>query len=147
MYEFHSDAGHAWLAVPIHHIEELDIADKISRFSYMNDGLGILGVYRRFLSFAIGLFRPIYRAEGHAQQRITVHKSAALAAENFMLSMASEEFHTCPMEGFDGVRVKRILGLPRRAEINMVIGCGKGQDDGFWGPRRRLPKDEVIKVH
>ena len=61
--------------------------------------------YRRFLSFAIGLFRPIYRAEGHAQQRITVHKSAALAAENFMLSMASEEFHTCPMEGFDGVRV------------------------------------------
>lgn len=120
---------------------------KLMPFSYMNDGLGILGLYRRFLSFAIGLFRPIYRAEGHAQQRITVHKSAALAAENFMLSMASEEFHTCPMEGFDGVRVKRILGLPRRAEINMVIGCGKGQDDGFWGPRRRLPKDEVIKVH
>ena len=51
------------------------------------------------------------------------------------------------MEVFDGVRVNRILGLPRRAEINMVIGCGKGQDDGFWGPRRRVPKEEVIKIH
>lgn len=120
---------------------------KLMPFSYMNDGLGILGLYRRILSFCIGLVRPIYRAEGHAQQRITVHKSAALAAENFMLSMASEEFHTCPMEGFDGVRVRRILVLPRRAEINMVIGCGKGKKEGFWGPRRRLPNEEVIKVH
>ena len=120
---------------------------KLMPFSYMNDGLGILGLYRRLLSFCIGLFRPIYRAEGHAQQRITVHKSAALAAENFMLSMASEEFHTCPMEGFDAYRVKRILGLPPRAEINMVIGCGKGEEPGFWGPRRRLPSEEVIIKH
>ena len=51
------------------------------------------------------------------------------------------------MEGFDGVRVRKILGLPRRAEINMVIGCGKGQEDGFWGPRRRVPAEEVIIKH
>ena len=120
---------------------------KLMPFSYMNDGLGILGLYRRILSFCIGLFRPIYRAEGFAQQRVTVHKSAALAAQNFMLSMASEGYHTCPMEGFDGVRVRKILGLPRRAEINMVIGCGKGQEDGFWGPRRRVPAKEVIIMH
>ena len=42
MYEFHSDAGHAWLAVPIHHIEELDIASEISTFSHMNDGIAYL---------------------------------------------------------------------------------------------------------
>ena len=42
MYEFHSDAGHAWLAVPLHHIEELDIVDKISSFSYLNDGIAYL---------------------------------------------------------------------------------------------------------
>ena len=42
MYEFHTDAGHGWLAVPIHHIEKLDIANKISTFSYMNDGIAYL---------------------------------------------------------------------------------------------------------
>ena len=42
MYEFHSDAGHAWLAVPIHHLEELNIANKISTYSYMKDGIAYL---------------------------------------------------------------------------------------------------------
>lgn len=42
MYDFHSDAGHAWLAVPLHHIEELEIVDKISSFSYLKDGIAYL---------------------------------------------------------------------------------------------------------
>jgi len=42
MYEFHSDAGHAWLEVPIHHLEDLNIVDKISSFSYMKDGIAYL---------------------------------------------------------------------------------------------------------
>ena len=42
MYLFHSDAGHAWLAVPIHHLEELNIENKISTFSYMKDGIAYL---------------------------------------------------------------------------------------------------------
>ena len=120
---------------------------RLMPISYINDGLGIFGLYRRLLSFSIGLFRPIYRAAGHAQQRITVHKSCALAAENFMLSMASQDFHTCPMEGFDAKRIKKILKLPRGAEINMIISCGKGTDSGFWGPRRRVPMDEVVIKH
>ena len=33
MYEFHSDAGHAWLAVPIHHLEELNKENLIA-FKY-----------------------------------------------------------------------------------------------------------------
>lgn len=120
---------------------------KLIPLSYMHDGIGVLGLYKRLLAFSIGLFRPIYRAAGHAQQRITVHKSCALAAENFMLSLASEGFHTCPMEGFDEKRVKRLLKLPRGAEVNMIVGVGKGQDNGFWGPRRRLPMEEVVKKH
>jgi nitroreductase len=47
-------------------------------------------------------------------------KSAALAAQNFMISMAA--VITCPMEGFDSLRVKKILNLPAAAEINMIIG-------------------------
>jgi nitroreductase len=35
-----------------------------------------------------------------------VAQSAALAAQNFMISMAAVNYDTCPMEGFDSLRVK-----------------------------------------
>jgi nitroreductase len=67
-----------------------------------------------------------------------------LAAQTFMLSMVAEGHDTCPVEGFDSVRVKRLLHLPRKAEINMVITCGKRVPEGIYGPRFRVPIDEVV---
>jgi nitroreductase len=51
------------------------------------------------------------------------------------------------MEGFDEKRVKKALNLPRGAEINMIIAVGKGTEEGVWGPRFRVPNDEVIFAH
>lgn len=34
-YVVHSDPGHAWIAVPIRELFELNIADKITAFSYI----------------------------------------------------------------------------------------------------------------
>jgi nitroreductase len=73
-----------------------------------------------------------------------VHKSAALAAQTFMLSMTAEGYDTCPMEGFDSKRIKRFLGLPRGAEINMVVSCGPGRPEGIYGARLRVPEREVV---
>lgn len=117
---------------------------KLMPMMYMRDPFGLMGMFRKTLSFIMGLKGPFFRAGGTAQQRITVHKSCALAAQTFMLSIASAGFHTCPMEGFDEKRVKKILGLPRRAEINMIIAVGKGTEKGIWGPRFRVPNEEVI---
>jgi nitroreductase len=83
---------------------------------------------------------------GLADQRVTVHKSCALAAQTFMLSIAAEGFDSCPMEGFDQRRVKKNLNLPKGAEINMIISVGKGLPEGIWGERLRLPFDEVVFV-
>jgi nitroreductase len=94
----------------------------------------------------MGLRKPFMRFGGDADQRVTVHKSCALAAQTFMLSIAAEGFESCPMEGFDAVRVKRALGLPSGAEINMIIAVGKGTEAGVWGPRFRVPYDEVVVV-
>lgn len=107
------------------------------------DFLGILG-YIKFLIFQlVGLFRPIYRETRASDMRIIAHKSAGLAAENFMVSMAAIGYDTCPMEGSDTSRVKRILNLPSGAEINMVIGCGIRDEKGIYGPRFRVPFEEV----
>ena len=41
--------------------------------------------------------------------RVVAHKSAGLAAQNFMISMAAIGYDTCPMEGSDTLKVKNIL--------------------------------------
>ena len=76
--------------------------------------------------------------------RISGHKSAALAAQNFMMSMKAEGYDTCPMEGMDSIRIKRLLALPRKAEIVIIIGCGKGTKEGVYSNRFRVPNNEVI---
>ncbi len=124
----------------------MDYYSKVMPLLYMNDGLGIMSTVRRLISFLVGLRKPFFRTGGSANQRIMVHKSCALAAQTFMLSISAEGFHSCPMEGFDEKRVKRTLGLPRGAEINMIISVGKGTEEGIWGPRFRVPNEEVIFV-
>jgi nitroreductase len=75
--------------------------------------------------------------------RVVVHKTCALAAQTFMLAMANEGYDTCPMEGFDSRRVRKILDLPAGAEINMVVSCGFREKGGIWGDRMRLPFSQV----
>ncbi|WP_298427715.1 nitroreductase family protein [uncultured Kordia sp.] len=101
--------------------------------------LGIYGWLKYVVSNCIGLFRPIYRQVRLSDLRIVAHKSAGLAAQNFMISMAAIGYDTCPMEGSDTLRVKKILKLPRGAEINMIIGCGVRSEKGIYGPQFRVP--------
>jgi nitroreductase len=107
------------------------------------DFIGILGTLK-YVSFqAIGIFKPIYRQARRSDMRIVAQKSAALAAQNFMISMAAINYDTCPMEGFDSLRVKKILKLANSSEINMIIACGVRDDKGVYGERFRVPLEEV----
>lgn len=109
--------------------------------------LGLASLAKKLLVTVAGWFRPIAREVGWQDMRIVAHKSAALAAENFMLSITDSGFDSCPMEGMDSHRIKKVLGLPRGAEINMVIGLGKRLPEGIYGERWRVPLEEVYKVH
>jgi nitroreductase len=107
------------------------------------DFLGIFGKIKYIAFQIIGLFKPIYREARQSDMRIVAHKSAGLAAQNFMISMASINYDTCPMEGFDSLRIKKILHLPVSSEINMIIGCGLREEQGVYGARFRIPFEEV----
>ena len=104
---------------------------------------GLLGYIKYFYAFFIGLFRPIYRQVKKSDMRVVAHKSSALAAQNFMLSMTSKGYDTCPMEGFDSLRVKKILSLPSKSEINMIISCGIKDENGVYGDQIRVPFEEI----
>jgi nitroreductase len=117
---------------------------KVIPFLYLRF-LGIMGLIRKVIVNIVGLFRAIVYQVSENDVRVVVHKTCALAAQTFMLAMANEQYDTCPMEGFDSKKVKKILDLPFGAEINMVISCGIREEQGVWGDRMRVPFNEVYQ--
>lgn len=104
---------------------------------------GLAGLLREGLSRIVGLFRPIPRHLLESDIDTQTHKSCMLVAQTFMLAMAEKRLDTCPVEGFDEYRVRRLLRLPSGARISLVVSCGKRTDKGVWGERFRFPFDEV----
>ena len=117
---------------------------KLIPFVY-RDFLGVFGFFKYLMVLVTGLFKPMYREVRAKDMRVVVHKTCALAAQNFMISMAAKGYDTCPMEGSDTWRVKKVLGLPLGAEVNMIVSCGIRKPEGVYGERFRIPFEEVYK--
>ncbi len=122
----------------------LNYYKKLMPFVY-SDFFGFFGYIKYAISWITGIYRPSYRQLRKSDMRVVAHKSAGLAAQTFMLSMAAENYDTCPMEGSDTLRIKKILKLPSRSEINMVISCGIRKPEGVYGERFRIPFESIYK--
>jgi nitroreductase len=119
---------------------------KLVPFMYTQGPLGVFGIVKRAIFFFRGLTSVSPREPvSHADMRVWAHKSTALACENLMLGFSAQGFDTCPMEGHDSKRVRRLLGLPSGAEVCMVISAGKRDPRGVYGPRIRMPRENFIK--
>lgn len=121
--------------------------EKLIPFVYCNDRLGIFGYARKILSHCLGYQKPMVREVSKSDVRVCLHKSSSLAAMTFMTAMQAEGYDTCPMEGFDSHRAKKLLGLPKQAEITMIISCGKRTEEGIYSDRHRVAKQDVIISH
>lgn len=85
------------------------------------------------------LLRPIMRVPSipAVHRNYWLGKQAALSAMTFMLAARAAGLDTCPMEGFDPVRVRKVLGLPRHWVPMIVVPVGYAASPS---PRRtRLP--------
>jgi len=109
-------------------------------------GLGIWDMAKQLLTWSVGLQKPTMRSVTSRAMRLSAHRSAALAAQTFMWSIAAEGYDTCPMEGYDENRAKKLLRLPPKAEISMLVAVGKRLPKGIYGPRLRLPFEDVYTV-
>ena len=117
--------------------------------AYAHDSFGILGLIKKLFSFILGIFgifRPVPRGPVFRHDLFEiVTKTTALACQNFMLGLVAQGYSSCPMEGFDEKRVKKLLGLGRNSHIVMVLGVGKENPDGIYGDRSRIEESLVIK--
>lgn len=92
-----------------------------------------------------GMFKPINRTPWSRRDLEEVAiKSAALAAENFVIALSAQGYDSCMMEGFDEKRVRRILGLKRSARVVMMIGVGKAQPGQPTFERFRIPLEQIV---
>lgn len=99
---------------------------------------GLIGAVRKLLTCVIGCFRPIVRQVSEGEMTTVMHKSCALVVQTFMLAMSEAGYDTCPLEGFDSLRVKRILGLKGSTQINMIVSCGIRDKKRALGDRFRV---------
>lgn len=121
-----------------------DYYRKLMPLVYRYDPFGLNTLLRTIIVFFMGFNKPFLRIRNNGDQRVMTHKSCALAAQTFMLSLASDGYDTCPMEGFDADLVKKALHLPALAEITMIVACGIGKPEGIYSERLRVPNEEVI---
>jgi hypothetical protein len=45
----------------------------------------------------------------------------------------------------DSRRISRLLGLPRKAEVTMVVAASHGKQEGLYAPRIRFADSNLIK--
>jgi nitroreductase len=110
-------------------------------------GLSVLWPFKWILFNLVGIFRPIVRGPVtfNDLQMVSI-KSVALACENFMLAISAQGFSSCPMEGIDECRVKRLLKLALGTRVAMVIAVGEGDGErGTWGPQVRFERSWFVK--
>lgn len=120
--------------------------EKLIPFVYRWGFLNLFAPLKWLIAFVPGLFRPIQRKVFSRRdlQEVAI-KSAALAAENFVLALTAQGYASCMMEGFDELRVRHLLKLNSSESTVMIIGIGKEGERGTWGPRFRLPLEQVVK--
>lgn len=115
-------------------------------FMYANGPMNILAPFKNLVVNLLGLFRIMPRGPfGRYGNLLWATKTTALACENLMLAFRAAGYDTCPMEGFDEVRVKQLLNLPAAAAVTMIISAGKRSPAGIYTPRIRGVDTHFIK--
>lgn len=97
-------------------------------------------------AFAVGgLVAPVPRGPYTSSEvQLWAAKSAALACENLVLAFRAHGFDTCMMEGYDEVRVRKLLKLSDEAFPIMVVGAGERAEDGVFWPQIRFERELFV---
>jgi len=129
-------------------IRDYERTAKIGRILFMPGPFGIFAAVKWAAFRLLNLFKTIGMPPLFHQDLLKwATKSTSLACQNLMIAAEALGMNTCPMEGFDGRRLSRYLGLSRRYhEIVMVIAVGKKSHAYVEPPQWRRPLDTTVTV-
>ena len=90
----------------------------------------------------VPMIEPFYKDKPELQ-RDEAMRSVGIAAQTLMLAAKSMGYESCPMIGFDPVKVAEIIKLPEHHVIGMMLSVGKAVKPA--NPRGgQLAYDEVV---
>jgi len=129
-------------------IREYERTARIGRIIFMPGPLNLFGMFKKALFWLLNVFKAIGMPPVTRQDVFKwAGKSTALACQNLMITAEVLGLHTCPMEGFNGKRLARYLGLsPKRHEIVMVIAIGKKSPACTVQPQWRRPIEHTVTI-
>ncbi len=121
--------------------------EKLAKLSYSQGPLGLFGLVKQILFFFQRLMGQVIAQPptSKSDMRVWAHKSTALACENLMLAFRAYGYDSCPMEGLDPKRIKKLLNLSRGSEICMAVSAGKRAPNGIFSPRVRFDRNLFVK--
>jgi len=123
-----------------------DYYERIVPMLMRDDFFGVNNLIRRIIYWFKGRNEACIRTPiNRGDHRIYGHIQSSLTAQTLMLSLAAHGYESCPIGGMDAFRISRIVNLPNRAEVSMVIAAGRGKPEGVYGRRVRLAEHELIK--
>lgn len=116
-------------------------------FNYTPGPLNSFAYVKKAATTAGGLVTALPRGPYTTSEvKLWAAKSTALACENLVLALRAHGFDSCMMEGYDEVRVAKLLKLDAdKAFPIMVVGAGERADDGVFWPQLRF--DRELFVH
>lgn len=118
---------------------------KIAPIHYNQGPMGVFGLAKKAAGSVVGLSRPVPRGPYSINEmKIWATKSTALAAENLMLALRAHGYDSCPMEGFDERRVKKLLKVPSKGLVTMVLAVGKRGEKGVYNQQYRFDRNEFV---
>ena len=129
-------------------IRDYERTAKIGRILFMPGPLGIFAAIKWVIFRLLNLWKtvgmpPLFRKDLFKWAT----KGTSLACENLMIAAEALGMNTCPMEGFDGRRLARYLGLSGRYhEIVMVIAVGKRSHRFVAPPQWRRPLHTTVTI-
>jgi nitroreductase len=129
-------------------IADHEMKAEIGRWLFMPGWFGLFGALKWVLFRLLNVFKTMGMPPTSRQSIFKwATKSTALACENLMIAAEALGFSTCPMEGFDGRRLSKFLGLSRRChEIVMVIAIGKKSPHHVDEPQWRRPLEATVTI-
>ncbi|MFB1097362.1 MULTISPECIES: nitroreductase family protein [Terribacillus] len=108
-------------------------------------GLNLLGVInKQEYDLMVTDTVSFYEERGQEFHRDEAIRNASLSAMLFMLAAKEKGWDTCPMIGFDAVKVKEELNIPDQYEAVLMITIGKEKTESRKPRGYRRPTSEFV---
>jgi nitroreductase len=129
-------------------VAEAEKKAKLGKWFFLQGWFGIFGVLKFMVLRVLHLWLTAGTIPVARQGMFKwAGKSGALACANLMIAAEALGLNTCPMEGFDDLRLSKFLGLTsRNHEIIMVIAIGKKSAQHIDKSQWRRPLETTVTV-